>query len=989
VSADPRDVAAHPSETAQRREVEAELRETIRQLRRSQERAQMLAQQAAEQTGLLAAEREARGEAEALLRVAQAINSAQLDLEALVQVISDEATALVGAQLGAFFYDVRKTDGEPYSLYAVSGAPREAFEALGLPRNAPLFAPTFEGQRVIRLDDVKNDPRYATMAPQQGAVTSYLAVPVISRDGSVIGGLFFGHAEPARFTEQHERLGSAIGAMAAVALDNAMLFRTTREAEEKQRRLAEGMAETVRLNDLFTGVLAHDLRNPLTGILTAARLAATRAKDDQLARPLARILNSGERMTRMVDQLLDLARVRLGQSMPLTPRPLDILPVVQHVADELQDSHRASPIRIEQTGDTAGLWDPDRVGQALSNLVGNAVQHGAGGEVRVEVDGTKPEAVTFRIHNRGAIPPALIPTLFDPFSAANRPREKSRGLGLGMFIAQEIARAHGGGIELHSAEPAGTTVSVTLPRITGQVRATPPTPNRALVEARERAWQSEQRMRLMVDSIRDYGIFMLDLQGRVASWNTGAQRLKGYTAEEIIGKQLSTFYTAADREARRPEMLIAQAATEGRVEDIGWRVRKDGSLFWANVTITALRDSQGHLCGFAKVTRDLTERRLQEERARRSEEQFRLMVESVQDYAIFKLSPDGIVTTWNAGAERIKGYRAPEIIGQHFSRFYDLAEVQAGKCAFELEMASREGRFEDEGWRLRKDGSRFWANVVITALRGFDGDLLGFAKVTRDLTDRRRLDDERVRRAQAEEAIRLRDEFVSMVSHELKTPLTGLQLQLQALVRKMKTNDPKVAVQLHRAAASGNRLASLIEMLLDVARIADGGFQLSPELLDLATLVAGVADRFSDAARKAAAPMAVRSEGSLLGRWDRLRMEQLVASLLSNALKYGAGGSIDVKVSGRGEGVLLEVRDRGPGIPAEDLEGLFERFGRRGSMRHHGGLGLGLYLVREIAHAHGGQVEVRNASDGGAYFAVQLPRETTTADSGGRPGELQ
>jgi PAS domain S-box-containing protein len=254
---------------------------------------------------------------------------------------------------------------------------------------------------------------------------------------------------------------------------------------------------------------------------------------------------------------------------------------------------------------------------------------------------------------------------------------------------------------------------------------------------------SEARFRLLVEQVSEYAIFLLDPSGRVSSWNLGAARIKGYKAEEILGQHFSKFYRPED--AWKCAHLLEAAARDGRVEDEGFRVRKDGTLFWADVVITRLLDPTGELVGFAKVTRDLTERRRAEEALRQSEERLRLIIHSVKDYAIFMLDPGGVVSTWNTGAERIKGYRADEIIGQHFSRFYPEEDVRGGKCELELERASRDGRFEDEGWRIRKDGSRFWANVVITALRDGGGTIVGFAKVTRDLTERHAIEEERLR----------------------------------------------------------------------------------------------------------------------------------------------------------------------------------------------------------------------------------------------------
>jgi PAS domain S-box-containing protein len=244
-------------------------------------------------------------------------------------------------------------------------------------------------------------------------------------------------------------------------------------------------------------------------------------------------------------------------------------------------------------------------------------------------------------------------------------------------------------------------------------------------------------LRLLVESTTDYAIFMLDAEGHVASWNAGAERIKGYRADEIIGQHFSTFYPPEAIARNWPATELEIAARDGRFEDEGWRVRKDGSLFWANVIITALRDEHGHLVGFGKVSRDLTERRRTEQQLRESEERFRLIVDSTVDYAIFMLDTEGRVASWNQGAERIKGYRAHEIIGQHFSTFYTPEALARRWPEFELSEARRVGRFEDEGWRVRKDGSRFWANVIITALRGPDGTHRGFAKVTRDITQRK------------------------------------------------------------------------------------------------------------------------------------------------------------------------------------------------------------------------------------------------------------
>jgi PAS domain S-box-containing protein len=337
------------------------------------------------------------------------------------------------------------------------------------------------------------------------------------------------------------------------------------------------------------------------------------------------------------------------------------------------------------------------------------------------------------------------------------------------------------------------------------------------------------------------------------------------------------------------------------------------------------------------------------------------------------LDPTGRVVTWNAGAQRIKGYRAEEIIGQHFSRFYPEQDVRAGKTEFELKEAAREGRFEDEGWRIRKDGSKFWANVIITALRGPSGVLLGYGKVTRDLTDRRRLEEERLGRAKLEEALRLRDEFLSIASHELRTPLTALQLQLQSILNKIETTDGEVGKQLQRASRSADRLSSLIATLLDVSRIATGRFELHLERFDLNQLAREVVDGLQDAALAADCELRLNVDRPLVGTWDRLRVEQVLSNLLSNAFKYAAGSPVSLSVLPQGDNAVIEVRDGGPGISEQNLHRIFDRFERAHPSNQYGGMGLGLYVTRQIVEAHAGAVVARNLPEGGACFTVRLP----------------
>jgi PAS domain S-box-containing protein len=483
---------------------------------------------------------------------------------------------------------------------------------------------------------------------------------------------------------------------------------------------------------------------------------------------------------------------------------------------------------------------------------------------------------------------------------------------------------------------------------------------------------TEEHFHLLVDSVKDYAIFMLDPAGHVASWNAGAREIKGYAPEEIVGKHISVFYSPEDRDARKAQKLLEIASRDGRVEDEGWRVRKDGSRFWADVVITALREPAGRLVGFAKVTRDLTARRTVEERLRETEARLRLMIASVRDYAIFMLDPNGKVVTWNAGAEEIEGYRAEEIIGQHFSRFFPPEAIAAGKPRQELDVAAAEGRFEDEAWRVRKDGSRFWASVVISAVHDDAGRLIGFTKVTRDLTERRHLEDGRLRLAQAQEALRLRDQFLSIASHELKTPLTALHLQLQALHDRKDFLDERTARKIERAYRATDRLVALVESLLDVSRIATGKLSLEYASFDLVESAREVVEQLHEAALNAGCDVSLEAQGPVAGSWDRLRIEQVLTNLLWNALNYAVGAPVQVTIRRESDTAVLRVCDGGPGIPEQDLLRVFGRF-ERGSAPGYGGLGLGLYVARQITEAHGGTIIAANRAEGGACFTVLLP----------------
>ncbi len=360
-----------------------------------------------------------------------------------------------------------------------------------------------------------------------------------------------------------------------------------------------------------------------------------------------------------------------------------------------------------------------------------------------------------------------------------------------------------------------------------------------------------------------------------------------------------------------------------------------------------------------------------------SEQLLQRMIASIHDYAIFMLDPEGRVISWNPGAERIIGYAEDEIIGRDFSVFFSADEVARGKPAQELEVAARDGRFEDESWRIRKDGSQFWASVVINAVHDASGRLVGFAKITRDLTERRNLEAERLQLARTQEAIRLRDEFLSIASHELKTPLTAMQLQLHGVRELASSVDDKLVQRIERALRAGDRLASQIEALLDVSRLATGKLALKPERFNLVEAAEEVIEHLHDSASRVGCTLKlIPPPHAVFGTWDRFRVEQILTNLVSNAIKYAPGGPIEVNIAKAGDSALLEVRDHGPGLDESDVSRIFGRFERGSTTSPHGGMGLGLYIAQQIAEAHGGAVSASKVEKDGARFTVSLPLTT-------------
>jgi len=512
----------------------------------------------------------------------------------------------------------------------------------------------------------------------------------------------------------------------------------------------------------------------------------------------------------------------------------------------------------------------------------------------------------------------------------------------------------------------------------------------------------DERFQLLVDNILDYAIFMLDTSGNVLTWNAGAQRIKGYAADEIIGQHFSKFYPREQVERGHPQYELRVATEKGRFEEEGWRVRKDGSLFWANVVITALRDKTGTLRGFGKVTRDLTQRKEHDEALRQSEERFRLLVEGVSDYAIFMLDANGHIVTWNAGAQRIKGYTPDEIIGKHFSIFYPPDATESGWPEHELHLAMAHGKYAEEGWRIRKDGSRFWASVAITALRDGEGRLRGFAKLTRDLSHQKEaealvahgaerehlLEAERAARIEAQRAARMKDEFLATLSHELRTPLNAILGWTQLLRMPQTRAQQDLGQALGIIERNARAQVQLIDDLLDLSRILSGQLRLDVQRIALIDVIRAALE----SAQPGADAKGVRIESILDARrgvvsGDPGRLQQIVWNLLSNAVKFTPrGGKIQVLLERVNSHVEVTVSDTGMGIPLSFLPHVFDRFSQQDSTasRRHGGLGLGLAISKQLVELHGGTIHAKSAGEGrGATFIVRLPIVLVADDDNG------
>jgi PAS domain S-box-containing protein len=467
--------------------------------------------------------------------------------------------------------------------------------------------------------------------------------------------------------------------------------------------------------------------------------------------------------------------------------------------------------------------------------------------------------------------------------------------------------------------------------------------------------------RLLVHGVRDYGIFMLDPGGHIISWNVGAERIKGYTEQEILGKHFSVFYPAEDIAAGKPAWELRVAIADGRFEDEGWRLRKDGTRFWANVVITALFDDTGQLRGFGKVTRDMTERRAAMEALRESEDRFRLLVQSVRDYGVFMLDPDGHIISWNVGAERIKGYTEQEILGRHFSVFYPAEDIADGKPAWELRKAIAEGHLVDEGWRLRKDGTRFWANVVITALFDDTGRLRGFGKVTRDMTERRTAEQALVERrrllSHMVEAQELERRRIAWDVHDDSIQaMVAVGMRLQLLGARLPDGERAVMEQLEESVrATIGRMRNLV-------------VHLRPTAIDQHGLVPALTGYLRDVVvpwgleTELSADLAIEPPTA-----TAITIFRICQEAITNVHKHAGATRVDVTLTTKDGGTLTHVRDDGHG---------FDNQGAHTSQRH-----FGLIEMRERAEIAGGWWSAATSRTEGTTIEFWLPNPLEGANT--------
>ncbi|HTV56770.1 MAG TPA: PAS domain S-box protein, partial [Terriglobia bacterium] len=480
--------------------------------------------------------------------------------------------------------------------------------------------------------------------------------------------------------------------------------------------------------------------------------------------------------------------------------------------------------------------------------------------------------------------------------------------------------------------------------------------------------ESQERFQLLVDGVKDYAIFMLDTQGRVVSWNAGAERISGYRPGEILAREFSCFYLEEDVKAGLPRKNLEMAALTGKIETEGWRIRKDGSLFWANVVISALHDPSGKLRGFVKVIRDVTERRQTEQALEQLRRQHELILNAAGD-GIGGVSRTGACTFINPSGAHMLGWKQEDLIGQplhdcvHHSKADGTPHFVA-EC--KLLEALRDGKSHHANNEVmwRRDGSSFPVEYVSTPIRDEQGQIVGAVIVFHDITERRAIE-------------RMKDEFISVVSHELRTPLTAIRGALGLLASGKLCAEPGACRRMTEVAVSNaGRLAALVNDILDLERIESGRVQMNEKVCNAGYLMTQAVDVVRVTAEAQAISLSL-SPASHYVRCDPDHIIQVLLNLLSNAIKFSPRcSSVSLSAGPQGEEVVFRVEDHGRGIPASKLETIFERFQQVDATdsRDKGGTGLGLAICRSIVRQHGGRIWVESTFGQGSNFFFTLPR---------------
>lgn len=478
----------------------------------------------------------------------------------------------------------------------------------------------------------------------------------------------------------------------------------------------------------------------------------------------------------------------------------------------------------------------------------------------------------------------------------------------------------------------------------------------------------QMRLRKIVEEVEGYAILMLDKEGYIETWNRGAEKIKGYKAEEITGKNFSVFYTEEDRRNGRPQRLLQIAAEKGFATDEGWRVKKDGSRFWGNILITALHDTEGSIIGFTKVTRDLTDLKKSQDEARLLEQHYSRMIAEIKDYAIILLNVEGNIENWNNGAEMIKGYTAEEAIGRHFRMFYREEDRNNKFPESFLEEARKNGRAAHEGWRVRKDGTLFWGSVVITAIHNDNGHVTGFVKMTRDLTDKKRADEARQKyQEQLEIRAREMEQFAYIASHDLQEPLRTINSFLDLFqMRYGSLVDDEGKMYIDVVLQSAARMKELVRAVLDYSVL---GVNKEVTMVNCNQLVDEVKN---DLVAGIEASGAVIKTGLLPTiRGFRTELRQLFQNIISNALKFrrsDVAPVIEIDAVPEDDKWLFSIKDNGIGMDNRVMNKIFQIFQRLHPKDQYPGSGIGLSYAKKIAELHGGRIWVTSEPGAGSIF---------------------